>query len=179
MLENGNNKMWRITENRNFVDDRIDRRLSVRSKYFLTDGIRYWRNMCLYSIKIEVIRNEIWYGWSTVPNLTERERERNCVRKKTGSPPPVNKILHVMPLALQFLNPPYLLPSLSKKERAWEMLLPSRRWKASFLCLLSYTFLGSVLRTEYQFTRGTSSTLLFLSAISFVVEHGHPLLPIF
>jgi len=46
-------------------------------------------------------------------------------------------------------------------------LLTSRRWKAPFLYLLSsgYAFLASTLRTEYQFTRGTSSTLLLLLSL--------------
>lgn len=113
-----------------------------------------------------------------------RSRERLCVRRKTDSSPPVNKILRVLPLALQSLNP---IPgsssraSISSKERAGETLLTSRRWKALFLCLLSsgYTFLASVLRTEYQFTRGTFSTLLLLPAFTFVVEYGRPLVPIF
>lgn len=106
-----------------------------------------------------------------------------CVRrKKTDSPPPVNKILRVLPLAPQSLNPipgpSFPSPPRNESERT---LLTSRRWKALFFCALlssGYTFLASVLRTEYQFTRGAFSTLLH-PASTFVVEYGRPLVPIF
>jgi len=92
--------------------------------------------------------------------------KRLYVRRKTDSPPPVNKILRVLPLALQSLNPipgPSSRASISSKERARDVAYFAKV-ESAFLCLLSsgYTFLASVLRTEYQFTRGIFSTLLLL-----------------
>lgn len=49
--------------------------------------------------------------------------ERLCVRRKTDSPPPVNKILRVLPLALQSSNPipgPSSRTSIFSEERARE-----------------------------------------------------------
>lgn len=48
MLENGNNKNVRDTENRDFtLTITLTDAVSARSKCLLTDRIRYWRNMCL------------------------------------------------------------------------------------------------------------------------------------
>lgn len=68
-------------------------------------------------------------GWSTA----SVERDYVSARKKTDSPPPVNKILRVLPLAPQSLNPipgpSFPSPPRYESERT---LLTSRRWKALF-----------------------------------------------
>lgn len=112
-----------------------------------------------------VSKLKLYSKWNMTQTVDSASGERLCVRRKTDSPPPVNKILRVLPLALQSLNPipgpSRTLPPLLRNEP--ERHAYFAKVESAFLCLLSsgYTFLASVLRTEYQFTRGTFSTRFF------------------
>lgn len=147
----------------------------------------FWQrpNKILMKYMPTVSKPKLYLEWNMTQTVDSAGGERLCVRRKTDSPPPVNKILRVLPLALQSLNPipgPSSRTSIFSEGRASERdVAYFAKVESAFLCLLSsgYTFLASVLRTEYQFTRGTFSTLLLLPASTFVVEYGHPLVPIF
>lgn len=120
------------TENCNFCDGHI-----VTGIFRFVIKNTFWQrpNKILMKYMPTVSKPKLYLEWNMTQTVDSAGGERLCVRRKTDSPPPVNKILRVLPLALQSLNPipgPSSRTSIFSEERARETLLTSRRWKALF-----------------------------------------------